>query len=222
MVAQRLEAIKARAANAAISVGRDPAQIVLVAVSKGQPIAAILEAYSTGHRDFGENRAPELAEKAPQLPDDIRWHFIGSLQTRQAKIARPHTHLLHSLDRVRLVNVWSSAATIPPALVQVNVAAEDQKHGATVASARQLLALAQEAGIECRGLMTIPPRADTPEQSRKWFTKLRDLRDDLRTSEQALDTLSMGMTDDFEVAIEEGATTIRVGRAIFGEPGAPA
>ncbi len=222
MVAEQLEEIKRRMAAAAIRAERDPQEIVLVAVSKGHTVDSIREAYDTGHRDFGENRAQELAEKAPLLPNDIRWHFIGSLQTRQAKLARPYTYLLHSLDRVRLVNAWSSDGPCPPALLQVNVAAEEQKHGAGIGGVRDLLASARQAGIDCRGLMMIPPLANTAEDSRQWFAQLRNLRDELGASNEGLTDLSMGMTDDFEVAIQEGSTTIRVGRAIFGAPGAPA
>ena len=115
MVADKLTAMRSRMAAAAERVGRDPDQVTLVAVSKGQEVAAIQRAYDAGQRDFGENRAHELAAKAPLLPPDVRWHFIGSLQTRQAKIARPFTTLLHSLDRSRLVNVWGRDIAAPPA-----------------------------------------------------------------------------------------------------------
>jgi hypothetical protein len=222
MVTERLIDIRDRIDQAADRAGRDPAEITLVVVSKGRSPAEIVEAYETGHRDFGENRASELAEKAPQLPKDIVWHFIGSLQTRQAKVARPHTALLHSLDRQRLVNTWAVGGAAPPVLLQVNVAAEQQKHGTSTDEAVELLVSAREAGLACRGLMTIPPLTQEPEDSRQWFAKLRDLRDNLRTEFPALVDLSMGMTDDFEIAIEEGATIIRVGRAIFEELGAPA
>lgn len=222
MVAERLNEIRARVAAAAADSGRDLSDVTLVAVSKGRPPTEILEAYRQGHRDFGENRAGELAAKAPELPDDIRWHFIGSLQTRQAKIARPHTYLLHSLDRPRLANAWIAAGEAPPALLQVNVAAEPQKHGAEPGTVEELLDRVAEAGVVCTGLMTIPPLAGKPEDNRKWFAALRELRDKLSGNNPGLTELSMGMTDDFEVAIKEGATLIRVGRAIFGAPGAPA
>lgn len=219
MVAEELTAVRRRMDDAAARSGRDPASVTLVAVTKGQPVGAVLEAYALGHRDFGENRAAELAEKAPLLPDDIRWHFIGSLQTRQAKLARPHTHLLHSLDRPRLINRWADPGASPPALLQVNIAEEPQKHGADVAQVGNLLAQAKEGGINCRGLMCIAPLVRVGEENRRWFVALRTLRDELIQKHPDLTELSMGMTDDFEVAIEEGATLIRVGRAIFGAPG---
>jgi pyridoxal phosphate enzyme (YggS family) len=219
MVAEELTAVYRRMDEAAARSGRDPASVTLVAVSKGQPVEVILEAYAHGHRDFGENRAAELAEKAPLLPDDIRWHFIGSLQTRQTNLARPHTHLLHSLDRPRLINRWADPVDSPPALLQVNIAEEPQKHGAPVAQVGELLRQAEERGIDCRGLMCIPPLVRDGEENRRWFVALRTLRDQFLPEHPRLIELSMGMTDDFEVAIEESATLIRVGRAIFGAPG---
>jgi pyridoxal phosphate enzyme (YggS family) len=222
MVAERLNAVRQRMRAAAENSGRDVAGVTLVAVSKGRSRGDIMAAYDAGQRVFGENRAAELAAKAPALPEDIGWHFIGSLQTRQAKLAQPHTSLLHSLDRVRLANVWSAAEEIPQTLVQVNVAAEPQKHGVAPEAVDQLLNHARGAGIECVGLMTMAPLNADPEDSREWFRALRLLRDDLQPSFPDLVELSMGMTDDYGVAIEEGATIIRVGRAIFGPPGAPA
>jgi len=216
VVAGRLNEVRSRIAAAAARCGRVPAGVTLVAVSKGMPIDAILQAYRAGQRDFGENRAAELAEKAPQLPGDITWHFIGSLQTRKVRLARPHTSLLHSLDRLRLVNAWATEEQSPPALVQVNVAGEEQKHGAAPEQAAVVLRAAEAAGISCRGLMMIPPQADDVEASRPWFAKLRELMVRLAPDFPSLHELSMGMTDDFEVAIEEGATMVRVGRAIFG------
>lgn len=222
MVADELSIIRDRMQTAAERVGRDVNDVTLVAVSKGQPDSAIMAAYAAGQRHFGENRAAELAAKAPGLPDDITWHFIGSLQTRQAKIALPHTNLLHSMDRPRLANSWAAGGAAPPALVQVNVAGEEQKHGVDPGETAALVGLVEERGIDCVGLMTIAPLALSSEDNRKWFGELRRLRDELAPVHPGLTELSMGMTDDFEVAIEEGATLIRVGRAIFGPPGVPA
>ncbi len=222
MVAERLNQVRDRADAAAKRAARDPAEITLVAVSKGRSVAEIEACYATGQRDFGENRAAELERKAPLLPEDIRWHFIGSLQTRQAKVAGAHTNLLHSLDRARLVNAWSNVDGASPVLIQVNVAAEEQKHGVSPDGVASLIGQAADAGLDCHGLMTIPPLASAPEDSRRWFLALRELRDSVRVAFPQIQELSMGMTDDFEVAIEEGATIIRVGRAIFGAPGDPA
>jgi hypothetical protein len=217
VVAERLAAVRQRLAQAATRAGRSPTEVTLVAVSKGHGVAAIRAAYDAGQRDFGENRAAELAAKAPLLPGDIRWHFIGTLQRRKVPIARPHTTLLHSLDRPSLVAAWSRVdGSPPPALVQVNAAGEEQKHGVAPGDVPALLAAAAAAGITCRGLMLIPPLPEQPEQSRPWFADLAELRARLLPAWPSLAELSMGMTDDFEIAVSEGATLIRVGRAIFG------
>jgi pyridoxal phosphate enzyme (YggS family) len=219
MGAGGLTAVRERIAAAAARSGRRAEEVTLVAVSKGQSVDAVADAYAAGHRDFGENRADELLSKVDLLPDDIRWHFVGSLQSRKAKLVRPIVHLLHSLDRPKLVRAWAAAGegTPPPVLIQVNIARESQKHGAAPEDVPALLDAATAAGIPCRGLMIIPPAPDTPEDSRRWFRALADLARRSRVDHPGLDVLSMGMTDDFEVAIEEGATTIRVGRAIFGD-----
>jgi len=216
-----LSEVRDRLRAAAERSGRAPEEITLVVVSKGRSVAEIHEAYAAGHRDFGENRAGELEVKAPQLPGDIAWHFIGSLQSRKARHVRPHVRLLHSLDRPKLVDVWAGAPDPPPALIQVNIAAEPQKHGVKPEEVRGLLSYATQAGIRCVGLMTIPPVPPTPDASRRWFVALAQLRAELLLTHPELTELSMGMTDDFEVAIEEGATLIRVGRAIFGPPAVP-
>jgi PLP dependent protein len=222
MVARQLEVVREAMASAAQKAGRDPGDVTLVAVSKGSGIEAIIEAYEAGQRDFGENRAAELEEKAVRLPPDIRWHFIGSLQTRQVAIARPHTHLLHSLDRPRLIRAWAAEPEPPAALLQVNIAGEPQKHGARSEETLSLLAQAKDAGIRCVGLMTMPPQVESAEENRRWFRDLALLRQEVGDEFPELTHLSMGMTDDYGVAIEEGATMIRVGRAIFGGAGAPA
>ncbi len=222
MVAEQLSDVRSRMAAAAARAGRDIDEVTLVAVSKGHSAAAVMEAYDAGHRDFGENRAAELADKAPPLPSDIRWHFIGSLQTRQVKTAEPHSFLLHSMDRLRLANRWGSVSSPPPALIQVNVAGEEQKHGVAPEEASMLVEQATAAGVDCVGLMCIPPWVRDAEENRRWFVELRQLRDRIAADWPAVTNLSMGMTDDYEVAIEEGATLIRVGRAIFESPGGPA
>jgi pyridoxal phosphate enzyme (YggS family) len=224
MVAEQLAAVRERIESAVHRSGRRREDVRLVAVSKGHTIESIAAAYAAGHRDFGENRAEEMSAKTSRLPDDIRWHFVGSLQSRKAKLVRANTWLLHSLDRASLVRAWSrDAAAAPPALIQVNIAREPQKHGADPNEVAALLEIARSAGIECRGLMILPPAPGEPEDSRPWFRKLVELQNDLLPSFPDLIELSMGMTDDFEVAIEEGATVIRVGRAIFGprNPGQP-
>jgi len=223
MVADRLRAVRYRVAGAAERSGRDPDDITLVAVSKGRPIADIIAAYEAGQRDFGENRAQGLERRIGQVPDDVVWHFVGSVQRRKVKLIAPTVSLLHSLDRPALIASWGNLDDPPPALLQVNVALEPQKHGFVPDAAESAAATAVDAGIPLVGVMTIPPLAVLPDDSRPWFEELRRIRDLLRKQYPQVRELSMGMTDDFEVAVECGATIVRVGRAIF-EPmnGSPA
>jgi PLP dependent protein len=215
-VSDPFSAVLGRVAAAADRSGRSPDEVTVVAVSKGQPVGAIRALYARGHRHFGENRAGELEAKAPHLPGDVVWHFVGTVQRRKLAVIRERAALVHSFDRMALVAPWGGAPA-PPVLIQVNLAAEPQKHGVDPDGAGLLVAAAEDAGIGCRGLMVMPPLAADPEESRVWFRRLAELRHRLAADHPALVELSMGMTDDFEVAVEEGATLIRVGRAIFGE-----
>lgn len=217
MAAVSYSEVMERARSAAEGAGRDPAAVTVVAVSKTMSVEDIMEVYEQGHRDFGENRAQELAEKAPHLPDDIRWHFVGALQSRKARTVRPIATLLHSMDRRSLASAWlKGPGHPPPVLVQVNVGGEDQKSGVAVSDAAETVGGMIEMGLDVRGLMAIPPIPDRPEDSRPYFEKLRELRDLVSRQHAAVVELSMGMSDDFEEAIGEGASIIRVGRAIFG------
>jgi hypothetical protein len=210
--------VVSRAASAAARAGRNADAVTLVAVSKAKPVTDIEAVYAMGHRDFGENRAQEMAEKASRLPDDIRWHFVGGLQANKARLVRPMTHLLHSMDRESLAAAWAKGSGLPPpVLLQVNTGREPQKSGVMPEQARDTLERIVELGLEVRGLMAIPPISDDPQAQRAHFALLRDLRDDLSRDHPGIEELSMGMTDDFEVAVEEGSSIIRVGRAIFGE-----
>jgi len=216
MAADGLASVRARVDATAVASGRPPESVQLVAVSKGRTVDEIMAAYQAGQRDFGENRAQEMATKVPELPGDIRWHFVGPVQRRKVKVIRPLTHLLHSLDRVALAAAWSGGDTPPPAtLLEVNIAAEPQKHGVLPDDVDATLATVAGLGVVPCGLMIIPPAPDAAADSRKWFAQLRELRDALAPTYPSLVELSMGMTDDFEVAIAEGASMIRVGRAIF-------
>lgn len=211
------ESVMQQARRAMERAGRDPADLTVVAVSKSQPAEAVARVYEAGHRDFGENRAQELAAKASELPSDIRWHFIGSLQTNKVRSVRPVVTLLQSMDRASLAQAWVKGVGLPPpALIQVDLAGEPQKGGASEIEVPELADLCAGLGIEVRGLMAIPPLADDPDDSRPWFRQLRRLAESMRDDHPQLTEISMGMTDDFEVAISEGATMIRVGRAIFG------
>ncbi len=214
MAPSGLTAVRARLEAAAARSGRDPAAVTLVAVTKGRSPDEIMRVYDEGHRVFGENRPEELAAKAPQLPGDISWHMVGTVQSRKAALAAPHTTLLHSLDRERLARRWADLGG-SPALVQVNIAEEPQKHGVAPDGVDALVSRSIELGLVIRGLMVIPPQPVAAEDSRVWFDALRDLRDGLRAAHPGIEALSMGMTDDYEVAVEAGASLIRVGRAIF-------
>ena len=211
------ESVMDRVATAASRCGREVSDITVVAVSKTKTAEEVREIYDQGHRDFGENRAGEMADKAPLLPDDIRWHFVGSLQSRKARVVRAVTHLLHSMDRESLAGAWMKGlGQAPPVLVQVNVGEEPQKSGVAPDRVEETLGRLIEIGLDVRGLMAIPPIPERAEDSRPHFRRLRELRDRAVTTHPEVVELSMGMTDDFEIAIAEGASIIRVGRAIFG------
>ncbi len=214
MAADGLSDVRRRIAGAAGRSGRSGNDVLLVVVTKGHPVADIEELYRAGQRHFGENRAQELVEKAPLLPGDIVWHFVGPLQTNKAALVHDVASWLHSMDRRKLGRRWN-APDSPPALLQVNVAEEPQKSGVSPAAAGELAAELLDTGVPLRGLMAIPPEPDQPEDSRHWFRLLAGLRAELAVRHPELTELSMGMSDDFEVAIAEGATVLRVGRAIF-------
>ena len=224
-IADRLTGIRERIAAAARSTGRDPSSIRLVAVSKTFPIDAIREAYAAGHRDFGENRVQEALQKIASATDlEIRWHLLGHLQLNKARKAAPVFAAIHSLDSIELLKKIDAAAAAagwtPELLIQVDLAGEATKFGASPDEVPRLF----DAATACRaarviGLMTLPPMPDSPEDARPWFKRLRDLRDEWLASgvpPAMLGELSMGMSGDFEVAIHEGSTLVRVGTAIFG------
>ncbi|MBX3228361.1 MAG: YggS family pyridoxal phosphate-dependent enzyme [Labilithrix sp.] len=220
-IASQLADVRARIERAARAVGRDPASVRLVAVSKTKPAAAIREAYAAGQRDFGENYAQELAEKAAELCEelpDVRWHFIGHLQSNKAKLVAPVAHLVHAVDSAALAHAL--AKRVPPGapplrvLVEVNTGGEAEKHGVAPADAGALLdAIAAEPSLVLGGLMTMPPH--DLDAARRAFEALVALRD-RHGGAARLPELSMGMSDDLEVAIACGATIVRVGTAIFG------
>jgi pyridoxal phosphate enzyme (YggS family) len=206
-----------RVIAAASRAGRSPDEVTVVAVSKTMSRRDILAVYEQGHRDFGENRAGELAVKAPELPDDIEWHFVGALQSNKARTVRGVVGLLHSMDRRSLGKAWMKGHGVPPSvLAQVNVGDEPQKSGVAAAEVGSALDWMVDMGLDVRGLMTIPPMPESPEDSRAHFERLRRIRDEVSAIHPSVVELSMGMSDDFEVAIAEDASIIRVGRAIFG------
>jgi pyridoxal phosphate enzyme (YggS family) len=224
-IAERLAAIRARLGEAAARAGRAAAAIRLVAVSKTFPIDAVRAAYDAGQRDFGENRVQELLPKIDAAADmQIRWHLIGHLQSNKARKAAERSHVIQSIDSVDLLRRVDAAAAAAgrtvEALIQVDLAGEATKHGAREGELPAILAAAADCtAARVVGLMLLPPFADNPNDARPWFTRLRTIRDRLidgGVPAARLRELSMGMSHDFEVAIEEGATMVRVGTAIFG------
>ena len=213
---ENLALVRHRIAAAAERVGRDLAEVTLVVVGKGQPASLLQALYDDGHRDFGENRAQELVAKVEQLPADVRWHFIGPLQSNKVRLVRPIVRLLHSFDRLDLAAVWMKGPGLPPpVLVQINIGDEPQKHGVRPETIGEVVEELEAKGVPVRGLMAIPPLANNPEESRVHYRRMAFLLAELQTAHPLVTELSMGMTDDFEVAVEEGATFLRVGRAIF-------
>ena len=220
-IAARLTVVHERIALAARRAKRDSAAVRVILASKTQPPEAIRAAYAAGAREFGENYVQEAAVKQEALADlsGLRWHLIGHLQTNKARDAANRFALIHSLDSARLASALGRVRPAPrvPVLIEVNAAGERSKTGVAAAEVERLIGDAR-AAVEILGLMTIPPPASDPERSRSYFAALRAMRDRLAAATGlALSELSMGMTDDFDVAIEEGATIVRVGRAIFGE-----
>lgn len=225
-IAENIAEIRERIAKAAQKCGRNPDQIALMAVCKTKPAAAIREAYEAGQRLFGENRVQEFTEKAPSLRDlaGAQFHMIGHLQSNKTKAAAELFTAVDSVDSGKLAErLNSSAQALGKAvnvLIEINVGGEEAKSGLSVQSPEilQILDRAQQwPNLRVRGLMTVPPFTEDPEGARPFFRQLRQLRDSLANRGYALDQLSMGMSHDFEVAIEEGSTCVRVGTAIFGE-----
>lgn len=224
-IADNLRRVQERIAAAAERVGRDPSEVTLVAVTKTRGLDEVRAVIEAGATDLGENYAQELEAKAEALADmEVRWHAIGHLQTNKVRKLAGFIHLVHSVDSLRLAEEIDRRAAAAgrqvPMLVQVNVSGEKSKFGLAPA---QALSLAREMGelnaARLAGLMTMPPYSDDPETSRPHFVALRELRDRLVEAgipAERLRELSMGMTGDFEVAVEEGATLVRVGTAIFG------
>lgn len=220
-IAARLADVRTRIGNAASRAGRAEGSVRLVLASKTQPVEAIAAAYQAGARDFGENYVQEAASKRAALAamDDIRWHLIGHLQTNKARAAIEMFDLIQTLDSARLAAALHRLRPAPPiaVLIEVNLAGEASKNGVAPAAAEALVE-AVRGKVEVQGLMTVPPIAEDPAATRPYFARLRELRDRLAgATGLALSELSMGMTNDYEVAIEEGATIVRVGRAVFGE-----
>jgi pyridoxal phosphate enzyme (YggS family) len=222
-VSENLERVREQIACAAAKVGRPASDIELVAITKTHPAEKVREAIEAGQNLFGESRVQEARAKIPELPSNVRWHFVGHLQKNKIRHALPLFEMIHSVDSLGLAQdmnrIAEEEAMHPRVLLEVNVAGEGSKFGFQPAKlCEQMEELLSLPRLSILGLMAIPPLAEVAEASRKYFVQLHELRDRLQTEFRVdLSQLSMGMTQDFAIAIEEGATLVRIGTAIFGE-----
>lgn len=225
MLRENLAQVEKNIQQACDAVGRDRSEVTLIAVSKTKPVDMLQEIYGEGVRDFGENKVQELTEKYEQMPQDLRWHMIGHLQRNKVKYIVDKVALIHSVDSLRLAQEISKEAAkkqvTVPILIEVNVAGEETKFGVSPEEVEPLiLQVAKLENICVQGLMTVAPPVDDPEENREVFRKIRQLSVDIakkNIDNVFMKVLSMGMTNDYEVAVQEGATMVRVGTGIFGE-----
>lgn len=219
-----LNEVRRNITDACLRAGRNTEEVTLIAVSKTKPLEALIDAYDAGARDFGENKVQEIVEKAPAMPEDARFHMIGHLQRNKVKQVLPHAVLIHSVDSVRLAQQIQQEAQkeerIVDILLEVNVAKEESKFGFTPEEVPEAVdTICRLPNVRIQGLMTIAPFVENPEENRPIFKKLYQLSVDIKKKNidnVSMGVLSMGMTGDYEVAVEEGATMIRVGTGIFG------
>lgn len=225
MLKENLSIVEQNIEKACQKAGRSRDEVTLIAVSKTKPVEMLQEIYDAGIRDFGENKVQELCGKMEQLPADIKWHMIGHLQRNKVKYIAGHTELIHSVDTYRLaeeINIQAKKKNIViPILVEVNIAGEESKFGTSAEDAILLVEdISHLENVRIKGLMTIAPNVEDPEDNRLYFRKIKQLSVDIRNKNidnVSMEILSMGMTGDYMVAIEEGATMVRVGTGIFGE-----
>lgn len=225
MIKENLNRVQENIRNACARAGRKEDEVTLIAVSKTKPVSMLEEAYALGVRDFGENKVQELVDKAGQLPEDIRWHMIGHLQRNKVKYIIDKVYLIHSVDSLRLAEEISKEAVkhgvTANILIEVNVAGEESKFGVSPEDTPGLIEeISRLPAIQVCGLMTIAPFVEKAEDNRIIFNALLKLYVDIsrkNIDNVHMDFLSMGMTGDYEVAVEEGATFVRVGTGIFGE-----
>lgn len=225
MVKENLEEVERRIQAACDRAGRDRSEVTLIAVSKTKPVPMLQEAYDTGIREFGENKVQEMMDKYDVLPSDIHWHMIGHLQRNKVKYLMGKSYLIHSVDSLRLAQEISAQSVkhnvTTDILIEVNIADEETKFGTTSQDAVTLVEEASKLpNIHICGLMTIAPFVENPEDNRIYFRQIKELSVDIEAKKidnVDMRILSMGMTGDYEVAIEEGATMVRVGTGIFGE-----
>ena len=225
MIAENLEQVRKNIEEACRKVGRDPKEVTLIAVSKTKPVEMLKEAYTAGARCFGENKVQEIMDKYPQLPSDIQWHMIGHLQRNKVKYIVDKVKMIHSVDSLRLAETIEQEAAKHevqvPILLEVNVAQEESKFGLRM---DEVLPLAETVcsfpHVKIQGLMTIAPYVENPEENREIFRQLKKLSVDIEAkniNNVTMSVLSMGMTGDYQVAVQEGATVVRVGTGIFGK-----
>ena len=225
MLKENLAEVQSRVEQACKRAGRDVAEVTLIAVSKTKPVTDLQEIYNAGVRDFGENKVQEMCDKMEKMPKDINWHMIGHLQRDKVKYIVGNVALIHSVDSYRLaeeINIQAKKkGLVVPILVEVNIADETTKFGVSKEDAMELVRqIASLDALSIKGLMTIAPYVVDPEENRAYFRKIKELSVDIdnqNIDNVSMDILSMGMTGDFEVAIEEGATMVRVGTGIFGK-----
>lgn len=225
MITENLNQVRKNIQEACEVSGRDPKEVTLIAVSKTKPVPMLLEAYDAGARVFGENKVQEIVDKYPQLPEDIQWHMIGHLQRNKVKYIVDKVTLIHSVDSLRLAETISREAekkgVTVPILIEVNIAGEETKFG--LSSKEEVISLTEQIAalpnLSVKGLMTVAPPVKDPEENRPFFREIRQLSVDITNKNidnVSMEILSMGMTNDYTVAIEEGATMVRVGTGIFG------
>lgn len=225
MIRENIEHVKENIRTACEKSGRKAEDVTLIAVSKTKPVSMLQEAYECGCRDFGENKVQELVEKWEQMPKDIRWHMIGHLQRNKVKYIVDKVYMIHSVDSLRLAEEISKEAgkkgVTVSILIEINVAEEETKFGTTCEEACRLVEeIAKLPHLVIKGLMTIAPYVENPEENKQYFEKLRQIYVDINRKNidnVYMAELSMGMTGDYEVAVAEGATYVRVGTGIFGE-----
>ncbi len=221
MIKENYRHLLERIAESCRRVGRDPGEVKIIAVSKRFPPETINHAVELGIRELGENRIQEAVEKIPQVKGEVNWHFVGHLQSNKVKEAVQYFSLIHSLDRYSLARELDRRARLEEkkvrALVQVDVAGEETKHGLSPQDLKEFVEEVSRWGtIKIEGLMTMAPFVEDPEEVRPFFRQMRKLRDSVKKPGLELPHLSMGMTNDFTVAVEEGATMVRIGTALFG------
>jgi len=225
MIQENVDEVRKRIGLACERVGRNPAEVTLIAVSKTKPLSMIKEAICTGLTEFGENKPQEMRDKSKELDFPVHWHMIGSLQTNKLKYVLGTAVLIHSVDSLKLAEAMEKEAAkrelTVEILLEVNIAGEQSKHGFTEEELENAVReVSQHKHLCIRGLMTVAPYTENAEENRIYFRKMKQLLIDIRSKNidnVFMDTLSMGMSSDYEVAIEEGATMVRVGTGIFGE-----